>query len=41
VDRILVIKEGEIAEAGTHSELNALGDGIYSNLLKMQLEVTE
>ncbi len=41
VDRILVIKEGEIAEAGTHNELNALDDGIYSNLLKMQLEVTE
>lgn len=41
VDRILVIKQGEIAEAGTHSELNALDDGIYSNLLKMQLEVTE
>lgn len=41
VDRILVIKEGQIAEAGTHSELNALGDGIYSNLLRMQLEVTE
>jgi ATP-binding cassette subfamily B protein len=41
VDRILVIKEGEIAEAGTHSELNALDDGIYSNLLRMQLEVTE
>lgn len=41
VDRILVIKEGEIAESGTHNELNALDDGIYSNLLKMQLEVTE
>lgn len=41
VDRILVIKEGEIAESGTHSELNALDQGIYSNLLKMQLEVTE
>lgn len=41
VDRILVIKEGEIAEAGTHSELNALDDGIYSNLLRLQLEVTE
>jgi ATP-binding cassette subfamily B protein len=41
VDRILVIKEGVIAESGTHSELNALDDGIYSNLLKMQLEVTE
>jgi ABC-type multidrug transport system fused ATPase/permease subunit len=41
VDRILVIKEGEIAESGTHTELNALDDGIYSNLLRMQLEVTE
>jgi ABC-type multidrug transport system fused ATPase/permease subunit len=41
VDRILVIKDGEIAESGTHNELNALDDGIYSNLLKMQLEITE
>lgn len=41
VDRILVIKDGQIAEAGTHSELNAMDDGIYSNLLRMQLEVTE
>jgi len=41
VDRILVIKEGVIAESGTHNELNALDDGIYSNLLRMQLEVTE
>lgn len=41
VDRILVIKDGEIAESGTHNELNALDDGIYSNLLRMQLEVTE
>lgn len=41
VDRILVIKGGEIAESGTHNELFALNNGIYSNLLKMQLEVTE
>jgi len=41
VDRILVIKDGQIAESGTHNELNALDDGIYSNLLRMQLEVTE
>ncbi|MEJ0031157.1 MAG: ABC transporter transmembrane domain-containing protein [Bacteroidota bacterium] len=41
VDRILVIKEGVIAEAGTHSELNAMEEGIYSTLLRMQLEVTE
>jgi ATP-binding cassette subfamily B protein len=41
VDRILVIKEGVIAESGTHTELNSMEEGIYSNLLKMQLEVTE
>jgi len=39
VDRIMVIKEGEIAESGSHSELTALDNGIYSNLLKLQLEV--
>lgn len=41
VDRILVIKEGQVAEAGTHDELNAIDDGIYSNLLRLQLEVTQ
>jgi ATP-binding cassette subfamily B protein len=41
VDRILVIKEGRIAEAGSHHQLNAIDNGIYSNLLKLQLEVTE
>lgn len=39
VDRIMVIKEGEIAESGSHSELTALDNGIYCNLLKLQLEV--
>ncbi len=39
VDRIMVIKEGEIAESGSHNELTALDNGIYSNLLKLQLEV--
>jgi ABC-type multidrug transport system fused ATPase/permease subunit len=41
VDRILVIKEGEIAEAGSHAELNTLEGGIYHKLLKLQLEVTD
>ena len=41
VDRILVIKEGRIAESGSHVELNAIDNGIYSNLLRLQLEVTE
>ena len=33
VDRILVIKAGQIAEAGSHDELSSLDNGIYSNLL--------
>ncbi len=41
VDRILVIKDGEIAESGSHADLNSLEGGIYSKLLKLQLEVTD
>jgi ATP-binding cassette subfamily B protein len=41
VDRILVIKDGQIAEEGTHLELAARVNGIYSNLLKLQLEIAE
>ena len=40
-DRILVIKDGRIAESGTHTELTQLENGIYSNLLKLQLELSE
>lgn len=39
VDRIMVIKDGEIAESGSHLELSSLDNGIYSNLLRLQLEV--
>ncbi len=39
VDRILVIKDGQIAEAGSHHELTQRDDGIYSNLLKLQMEL--
>lgn len=35
-DRILVIRDGVIAESGTHQELTSLHNGIYSNLLKIQ-----
>ncbi|MCW5912430.1 MAG: ATP-binding cassette domain-containing protein [Cyclobacteriaceae bacterium] len=37
-DTILVIKEGVIAEAGSHAELSARDNGIYSNLLKLQVD---
>ncbi|PZR40983.1 MAG: multidrug ABC transporter ATP-binding protein [Azospira oryzae] len=37
-DRIMVIKDGQIAESGTHDRLISMDDGIYSNLLKLQLE---
>lgn len=38
VDRIFVIKEGQLAEKGSHAELTSLNNGIYSNLLKLQLQ---
>jgi ABC-type multidrug transport system fused ATPase/permease subunit len=38
VDRIFVIKEGMLAETGSHAELTRLDNGIYSNLLKLQLQ---
>jgi ABC-type multidrug transport system fused ATPase/permease subunit len=37
VDRIFVIQDGTLAEVGTHVELTGMDDGIYSNLLKLQL----
>ncbi len=38
VDRILVIKDGQIAEAGTHQELTQRNNGIYRNLLELQMD---
>jgi ATP-binding cassette subfamily B protein len=38
VDRIFVIQEGQLAEMGSHAELTRLDNGIYSNLLKLQLQ---
>lgn len=38
VDRIFVINEGNLAETGSHAELAVLNNGIYSNLLKLQLQ---
>ncbi|NOZ46267.1 MAG: ATP-binding cassette domain-containing protein [Chlorobi bacterium] len=36
-DRILVIDKGEIKEAGTHTELMQIKNGIYKNLNQLQL----
>jgi len=38
VDRIFVINEGRLAEMGSHLELTQVNNGIYSTLLKMQLQ---
>jgi ATP-binding cassette subfamily B protein len=38
VDRIFVINDGQLAETGSHTELTRLDNGIYSNLLKLQLQ---
>lgn len=38
VDKILVIDRGQIAEQGTHEELSANPDGIYTNLLRLQFD---
>jgi ABC transporter fused permease/ATP-binding protein len=37
-DRILVIDEGKLAEAGSHQELAMRDQGIYQNLLRLQLQ---
>jgi ABC-type multidrug transport system fused ATPase/permease subunit len=39
VDRIYVLQEGAIVEAGTHEELVQHEDGIYGNLVKLQFEL--
>lgn len=38
-DRIFVIREGEIVEAGTHEELSGQYDGLYNHLLKLQFQL--
>jgi ATP-binding cassette, subfamily B, bacterial len=37
-DRIFVIHEGTLAEMGSHAELSGLDNGIYNNLLQLQLQ---
>ena len=38
-DRILVMKDGRVAESGTHGELLALG-GVYAGLYRSQFDTT-
>ena len=39
VDQILVINKGTVIEKGTHEELSAIPDGMYSHLLKLQFQL--
>ncbi|WP_375444120.1 ABC transporter ATP-binding protein [uncultured Fibrella sp.] len=41
VDQIYVLRDGLIAEQGTHDELAALDEGLYANLVKLQFETSE
>jgi ABC-type multidrug transport system fused ATPase/permease subunit len=35
-DKIFVLKDGKIAESGSHDELIAIEDGVYGNLVRLQ-----
>ena len=37
-DRIYVLKEGQVVESGTHTELLSHEEGIYTNLIRLQLQ---
>lgn len=41
VDMIYVMREGQIAETGTHDQLAMQEDGIYANLVRLQFETIE
>lgn len=41
VDMIYVIREGRIAESGTHQQLTIMDNGLYANLIKLQFETAE
>jgi len=39
-DRLIVLDEGKIVEIGTHRELLAKTDGVFKNLVQMQMELS-
>ena len=41
VDQIYVLRDGLIAEQGTHDELATREEGLYANLVKLQFETVE
>ncbi|MCE7067313.1 ABC transporter ATP-binding protein [Dyadobacter sp. CY326] len=41
VDMIYVIREGRIAESGTHQQLTVMDNGLYANLIKLQFETAD
>jgi ATP-binding cassette, subfamily B, bacterial len=41
VDQIYVLRDGQIAESGTHDELADREGGLYANLVRLQFELTE
>ena len=40
-DYIVVLKEGQIVEVGTHNELLSKEDGVYKKLISRQLEAID
>ncbi len=40
-DRLMVMKEGKVAEIGTHAELLAKEDGEFRRLVEMQTEINQ
>ncbi|MBC86924.1 MAG: hypothetical protein CL677_07065 [Bdellovibrionaceae bacterium] len=40
-DRILVVKNGELVEEGTHSKLMSIEKGVYKKLVNMQTDLNK